>query len=188
MDKELELHLTTVEKYLKSMPVLERIDVIEELKSYIEELQLNKALNSKEILARLGSPKELAAGYLGDKITMGHSFSFKKLLMVFSFYSLVSLSGMFIIPCGTVLAGGLIVCSIVGPVGGLIKLLGFLLGFDVPFYYMAINDYELHPLLAFPVAIALGVLLFFAGRAIWKAVIRYIRTVSNTKRKLDGIK
>ena len=168
------------------MPTSERVDVIKELKSYIEELQLNSALNSNEIVARLGSPKELAAGYLGEKIVMSHSFSFKKLWMVFSFYSLVSLSGMFIIPCGTVLAGGLIACSVAGPVGGLIKLLGFLLGFDVPFAFMSINGYELHPLLAFPVAIALGILLFFAGKAIWKSVIKYIRKVSTAKRKLEG--
>jgi uncharacterized membrane protein len=116
MDKELELYLTTVEKYLKNMPVSERIDVIKELKSCIEELQLNNALNAKEILARLGSPKELAAGYLGDKITMGHSFNFKKLLMIFSFYSLVSLSGMFIIPCGTVFAIGCMAGGIAAPI------------------------------------------------------------------------
>ena len=109
MDRELELYLITVEKYLKNMPASERIDIIKELKSYTEELQLNNALSAKEILAKLGSPKELAAGYLGDKIAIGQSFSVKKMLMVFSFYSLAALKGMFIIPCGTVLAGGLMV-------------------------------------------------------------------------------
>ena len=187
MDKEFELYLITVEKYLKNMPVSDRIDVIKELKSCIEELQRNNALNAKEILARLGSPKELAAEYLSDKITMGHSFNFKKLLMVFSFYSLVSLSGMFIIPCGTVLAGGLMVCGIVGPAAGLIKSAGFLLGFDIPFFVMRFDSYEPHPLLAFPITIVFGILIFLLGRRIWKAVISYIRKVSDTKRILDDI-
>jgi len=188
MDKELELYLTTVEKYLKNMPVSERIDVIKELKSCIEELQLSNALSAKEVLERLGSPKELAAGYLGDKIAMGHSFNLKKLLMIFSFYSLVSLSGMFIIPCGTVLAGGLILTGIVAPIAAAIKLLGFFLRFEVPFVFFQIGNYELHPLLSFPLAIIISVLLLLLGRLTWKAVIRYIHKVSSTKRKLDDIK
>ena len=187
MDKELEAYLGAVEGYLKNMPVSERVDVIKELKSCMEEYQLDHALDTSEILERLGSPRELAAGYLGDKIATGRNFSFKKLLMLISFYSLVSLSGMFVIPCGTVLAGGLIASGIIGPLGGLIKLLGFLLEFDVPFTLFTIADYELHPLLSFPLSIALGFLLFWAGRAIWRAVLKYIRKVSDTKRTLDGI-
>ena len=187
MDKELELYLTTVEKYLKNMPVSERIDVIKELKSCIEELQLNNALNTKEIFARLGSPKELAAGYLGDKITMGQSFSIKKMLMVFSFYSLVSLKAMFIIPCGTVLAGGLKVIGVFVPIISVIRLLGFFWGFDSPFLSISFGFFIPHPILQLPISIVLGVLLFMLGGVVWKAVIKYIRKVSNTKRTLDDI-
>jgi len=187
MDRDLEQYLTTVEKYLKNMPVSERIDVIKELKSNIEELQMSNALSTDMILERLGSPKELAAGYLGERITMGKSFSIKKLLMTFSFYSLVSISGMFIIPCGTVLAGGLMLTGVVGPIAGFIKLLGFYLGFDVPFVFMSVNGYEPHPLLAFPLSIALGILLLLSGRAIWRLIIRYIHRVSNTKRTLNNM-
>jgi uncharacterized membrane protein len=187
MDKELDLYLTTVEKYLKHMPVSERIDIIKELQSCIEELQLSNT-TAKDILTRLGSPEELAAGYLGDKITMGHSFSFKKLLMVFSFYSLVSLSGMIIIPFGTVLAGGLMLTGIFAPIAGLINLLGFFLGFDTSYIQLQFGSYETHPLLVLPISIILGVLVFILGRVTWKAVVRYIRKVSTTKRKLDYIK
>jgi len=187
VDRELEQYLITIEKYLKNMPVSERIDVIKELKSYIEELHINNALSTDKILERLGSPKELAAGYLGEKITMGKTFSVKKLLMTFSFYSLVSLSGMFVIPCGTVFAGGLILTGIISPIAGLIKLMGFYLGFDVPFVFMSVNGYEPHPLLAFPLSIALGILLLLSGRAIWRLTIRYIHKVSSTKRTLNSM-
>ena len=159
MDRELEQYLTTIEKYLKNMPVSERVDVIKELKSNIEEMQINNALSADKILERLGSPRELAAGYLGEKIAMGNSFSIKKLLMTFSFYGLVSLSGMFIIPCGTVLAWGLILTSFFGPIAGLIKLLGFFFRFDVPFVVFGFAGYEPHPLLTFPMTIALGISL-----------------------------
>jgi hypothetical protein len=52
---------------------------------------------------------------------------------------------------------------------------------------MNIGGYEPHPLLAFPLTIVMGVVLFLLGKVIWKAVIRYIRKVSVVKRKLDGI-
>ena len=185
MDKELESYLTTVEKYLKNMPASERIDIIKELKSYIEELQVNNTLSAKDILQKLDSPKELAAGYLGDKITMGSSFNLKKVLMVFSFYSLTALSGMFVIPCGTVFAGGLMICSIVAPIAAAIKLLGFFLGFEVPFVMFQFGSYELHPLLTLPITIVLSILFFLLGRLTWKAVIGYIRKTSNVKRKLN---
>ena len=188
MDKELELYLAVVEKYLKNMPASERIDVIKELQSGIEESRLNNALSVKEILARLGPPKELAAGYLGDKITMGRSFSLKKLLMVFSFYSLVSLSGMFIIPCGTVLAIGCMAGGIAAPVVTVLHLLRFFLGYDMSYFVVQFGSYQAHPLLALPISIIAGVLFFLLGRVIWKAVIRYIRKVSETKRTLDDIR
>ena len=44
MDRELEQYLSTIEKYLKNMPVSERIDVVKELKSYIEEFRLTTLL------------------------------------------------------------------------------------------------------------------------------------------------
>jgi uncharacterized membrane protein len=187
MDKDLELYLITVEKYLKNMPVSERIDVIKELKSHIEELHLSNGRNAQGTLEKLGPPRELAAGYLSDQITVSHSFNLKRILMVFSFYGLTSLTGMFVIPCGTVMAGSLMLCGIMAPIAGLIDMLGFILGFDVPFVVMNIGGFVSHPLLAFPLAVVLGALLFLWGKITWKAVIGYIRKVSSTKRKLDGI-
>lgn len=187
MDSKLELFLKSVEGYLKNMPISERIDVIKELKSSIEELQLKDALSADEILRRLGSPKELAAGYLGNKISTGNSFSFKKIMMIVSFYSLTSLTGMFVIPCGTVLGGGLMFCGILAPILGLVKFIGYLVGYNIPYIVMfQLGGYELPPLLAFPCSIIFGVLLFLIGRITWKSVIKYIRKISIAKRALDS--
>lgn len=185
MDAKLEHYLKTVEEYLKNMPISERIDVIKELKSSIEELQIKEALRADEILERLGSPKNLAAGYLGDKISVGSTLNMEKIMMVISFYSLTSLSGMFVIPCGTVLAGGLMFSGILVPIAGLIKFVGYLAGYDVPLVVVQLGAFELHPTLVLPLTIILGVLLFLLGKRIWRAVIKYIQNVSIAKRKLD---
>lgn len=67
MEKELENYLSELENHLRSMPTSERIDVVKELKSYIEELQYNEKKTSLEIISQLGSTKELAKGYLSDR-------------------------------------------------------------------------------------------------------------------------
>ena len=186
MEKELESYLTSVEKHLKNMPLSERADVIKELKSYMEELQRNDAFSSKKILERLGPSTELAAGYLGDKISVGVSFSFKKLLMVFSFYSLTSLSGLFVIPCGTVLAGGFMLAGIISPIAGVIKLLGVLFQFDTSYIIFEFGGLKFHPLLIFLFSFVLGALFLLLGTGIWKLVIGYIHKVSSLKRAADS--
>lgn len=185
MEQKLEQYLKAVEGYLKNMPISERIDVIKELKSSIEELQMNEGLSAEQILGRLGSPKELAVGYLGEKISTGGSFSLRKLKMLISFYGLASLGGMFVIPCGTVLAGGLMLCGFIAPIAGLIKAVCYLFGYDAWFIGFNFGLFELHPLLALPFSIAMGVVFYLLGKKIWKAVTGYIRKVSAAKRTLD---
>ena len=98
MGRELDNYLLAVEKYLRSMPVSERIDVVKELKSYIEELLNKDNKTPLEIINQLGSPKELAKGYLSDVISKNSTYSLRKFMMIISFYGLTGLSGMFLLP------------------------------------------------------------------------------------------
>lgn len=65
MEKELNAYLGKLEKYLKPVAVSERIDIINEIKSEMQELQGN-GMSAEEIIERLGDPKKLAKAYLGD--------------------------------------------------------------------------------------------------------------------------
>ena len=67
MEQTLEKYLEQIEKYLRPMAVSERIDVIREIKSEMQELQ-SSGLSAQEILERLGAPKALARAYLGESI------------------------------------------------------------------------------------------------------------------------
>lgn len=182
MEKELENYLSEVENHLRSMPTSERIDVVKELKSYIEELQHNDKRTSLEIISQLGSTKELAKGYLSDIISINTSFNFRKILMLISFYGLTGLSGMFIIPCGSVLSIGLIICGIISPIAGLVKAIGFLLGIEVPYVMFQLGNITLHPLIGSLVSVVMGILLFILGKIIWNLVIKYIRTIGKVKK------
>lgn len=59
MEKELNDYLEKVEKHLKPLPVSERIDIVQEIKSEILELR-GEGRSAEDILARLGDPRELA--------------------------------------------------------------------------------------------------------------------------------
>lgn len=61
MEKTLESYLEKIESYLKPIAVSERVDIIREIKSEMQELQ-NDGKTPQEILSRLGDARELARG------------------------------------------------------------------------------------------------------------------------------
>lgn len=183
MEKMMDDYLEKIEKYLKPLPASDRVDIVKEIKSEMVELEMKKELSPEQILEKLGNPKELAAAYLGDSLAKNKSFSLSRLAIVTAFYSLTGISGMFLLPVTSVLAAGLMFCAMISPIAGLIKLIGYLLGFDVPFVSFQFGSYTPGPIMSFPLSIIAGVLLFLAGKGCWKLTLKYIQTVSAIKRK-----
>lgn len=68
MDARLNDYLEQIEKNLKPLPVAERVDIVQEIKSEMQELQ-GTGQTPEQIIHRLGEPRELARAYLGDMIT-----------------------------------------------------------------------------------------------------------------------
>lgn len=64
MNKKLEDYLDTIDHYLKPMPASERIDIVNEIKSELSELELQNDLTADEIIDKMGNPKESAKAYL----------------------------------------------------------------------------------------------------------------------------
>ena len=81
MEKVLNNYLEVIERYLKPLPVSERVDIVKEIKSEMLELQQN-GKTAEEIMERLGNPKEMAKAYLGDLIVKGSSFSWNRILAI----------------------------------------------------------------------------------------------------------
>ncbi|MGL6197453.1 MAG: DUF1700 domain-containing protein [Lachnospiraceae bacterium] len=187
MDCVMNDYLSKIEKYLKSMSTSERVDIIKEIKSQMLELEAAKGLSSDQIVDRMGNPKDLAKAYLGESISKNNSFSWRKLGSVFAFYSLASMGSLFVLPVISTLSVGLMLCSIIAPIGGLIKFVGYLFGYDVPFVLFQFGSFTAHPLLAFPLSIIFGLLLFFVGRKLWNLTMKLIRTISIRKRSLQDL-
>ncbi len=132
MEKILNDYLEKIEKYLKPLPLSERVDIVKEIKSEILELQ-GDGKTSEEIIERLGNPKELAKAYLGDLIAKSSSFSWNRVLAICAYYSLASLSGLIVIPVLAICAPVFIVCAIATPILGAVKLIDALLNLGIPY-------------------------------------------------------
>ena len=158
MEKILNDYLEKIEKYLKPLPVSERVDIVKEIKSEILELQ-GDGKTSKEIIERLGNPKELAKAYLGDLIAKSSSFSWNRVLAICAYYSLASLSGLIVIPVLAICAPVFIVCAIATPILGAVKLIDALLNLGIPYAsYIGISGIE-NPAIVLVLSIVMGVVL-----------------------------
>ena len=184
MEKILNDYLEKIEKYLKPLPVSERIDIVKEIKSEIIELQ-NNGKSSEEITERLGNPKELAKAYLGDMIAKDDSFSLNRILAICAFYSLAGFSGLIVIPTLAICAPTFILCAIITPIAGTIKLINALLNLGIPFAdNIGISGID-NPFIVFIACIIFGVIMYLIGRGCWKLLVSYIKVVSNTQKRLS---
>ena len=184
MDNIINDYLEQIEKYLKPLTASERIDIINEIISNITELQTISGLSADRVVERLGNPKDLAKAYLGESITKNSNFSWSKLGTVIAFYSLESLKGMIILPFTSVLSVGLMICSAIAPIAGLIKFIGYLFGYDVPFVVIQLGPLVLHPLIVFPISIVFGILFYLGGKRLWKVTVDYVHSFNKKKNDL----
>lgn len=184
MEKNLNDYLDKVEKYLKPLPISERVDIVKEIKSEILELQ-SDGKTAEQITGRLGNPKELAKAYLGDLIVKSDSFSWNRVLAICAYYSLASLSGLIVIPVLAICSPVFIICAIATPIMGFVKLIDALLNLGIPYAnYIGISGIE-NPVAVFIISIVMGVILYHIGRGCWKLLVYYIKGVSKAKQHLS---
>ena len=184
MEKMLNNYLEKIEQHLKPLPVSECVDIVKEIKSEMSELQ-NVGKTSEEIIDRLGDPKELAKTYLGDVILKEKTISSTKVLAMIAYYSLASLSGIIVIPTLVVCAPVFIICGVICPILGVIKMLDSLLKLGIPYAENIVVEGIENPFVTFLLCVAIGLVLFLAGRACQKLLLYYFKVVSKTKDRLS---
>ena len=132
MNQSLEKYLTAVDRHLKPLPVSERADIVKEIKSTMLEME-SEQMSSKQILDRLGSPKDLAKAYLKDLLVKEKRCSVKRFLILWAFYTAAGFSGMVVIPVLAVIAPVFLLCGIAAPVLSAVKMFDYLLNLQIPF-------------------------------------------------------
>ena len=158
MNEFTEKYLAEVDRRLRRLPVGERLDIVNELRSEMAELTAS-GLAPEQIEQRLGSARSLAAGYLGEAIAKSPRFSWRKLGLVAAFYSYAGLGGIIILPVTGICAAAFLLCGAACPIIGAINLACELMGFDVPWVMFQIGGWTAGPWLGFVLACLVGVLL-----------------------------
>lgn len=108
----------------------------------------------------------------------------KKIQQIFIFYTLVSLTGIFVFPTLGIIAPTFILSSIIVPILGLIKLIAYFFHYDIPIIMFQIGNYTLNPPLGFFATIITSLILYFLGMGAWKLLIKYLHFFSKKKKKL----
>lgn len=183
MDNRLQQYLETVERCLKPLPIAERLDIVQEIKSEMLELE-GEGRAPEEILARLGDPKALARAYLGGLVVQGAPWRWTRVLALCAYYSLAGLSGMIVIPVLVVCAPVFWLCGIVTPVLGAVKLADAVLKLRLPYVqYIVVAGVD-SPVLAFALCVLAGLVLCLLGWGCWKLLTQYIRGMGLVKDRL----
>ncbi len=185
MNDFMEKYLGEVDRRLRRLPVAERVDIVNELKSEIAEL-VSGGMTPEQIVARLGSAKELAGGYLGDAIARSPRFSWRRLGLVAALYSYAGLGGIIILPVTSICAAAFLLCGAACPIIGVVNLACELIGVDLPWVMFQVGGWTAGPWLGFVLACLTGVLLIALGLLCWKATVAFIKSVSGAKRKLEA--
>lgn len=183
MNATLNAYLEQVDRALRPMSAAERVDIVQEIKSELLELEA-QGLPPEAILSRLGPARDLAAAYLGDAIVKNPRFSLRRLGAVAAFYSLAGLGGMIVLPVTSIMAVTFLLCGALLPAAGLLSLLASLVGIETPWVMMQFGGWTAPPALAFPVSAVTGLLLLLGGRGLWKLTVGFIRMIGRRRRSL----
>ena len=147
----------------------------------------NEGKTPEEIINRLGSPKNLAKAYLEAFIVKDNTFSFTRVLAMIAYYSLASLSGIFIIPILIICGPVFIICGAVCPVLGLYKMIDLLLNLGLPYGDTIVVAGIENPFNVLVICVTMGLAFLFAGYACWKLLQEWLMLFLTVSRSVVWI-
>lgn len=121
-------------------------------------------------------------------ISNGTGFNWNRFLTIYAFYSIVGFSGLIIIPTLAIISPVFIVCAVIAPLLGIIKLIDYLLDLGIPYAQYIGFEFGatiINPVGVFILSIITGVVLYLVGYGSWKLLLFYIKKVSKIKRELS---
>jgi uncharacterized membrane protein len=178
MDERTTRYIGELERELKKLPARDREDALREIRSHLQEAS-DSGIPSRLTLSRLGSPRNLAAAYMGDYLLARESSLPTRGLRVaavggFAFGT--TFSSLFVVPT---LAASAIAFGIAGVVT---PILGLMRTFGATWIQMDIPGHSIPTALSFPVALVIGVLCIGIAALSVAALRRYLQLLVRTFR------
>lgn len=171
MDDELmNDYLEKVRRNLKHLTEDEKTDIISEIKSHIKEKQANESHDMKAILDSLGDPILLGRAYGGKIVASTDKFNCRTFARTLAYYSANGFNGFVL----SVLAGALYLSMFMVIIGGFIKTMGTIAGFDMKFVDFTIGNWQVPSILAFPISIPVALLIYYCSSKLWRLLKKYL--------------
>lgn len=179
MSNAIERYLHKVNRYLRPIIKSEREDIILEIKSEIIELK-KAGSTDEEILARLGTPKQLARAYIEEGLCKNGSI-ISKILSLIAYVFIVGFGGVFILPV-TVSSGiALLISGIICPLAGIVKFIAYLSGRDITSIEFTIGSYSASAVGFLPISFAVGALLIGMSYLMWRITFSLVKRMARKK-------
>ena len=153
MDERTTRYIAELEHELKRLPARDREDALREIRSHLQEASDSGAA-SPLTLARLGSPRNLAAAYIGEYLSARESSVPTRALRVAAVggYAFgTTFSSIFVVPTLAASAVAFGIAGIVTPILGLMRTFG------ASWIRMDLPGHSIPTALSFPVALVIGV-------------------------------
>jgi uncharacterized membrane protein len=181
MGTKAEAFLKEFAKHLQELAHEERDDIIKEIKSHIQ-TGLQHGQSEEEILKRLGSPKSLAKGYLGEYYLQQKSSNPSHFFKLFFFFASLG----FLSPVVIVFLAGVSFAFAIGAVAVLIS--GILSTFEY-----SIGDFTFgvqlgsQTITGWPgllISLVVAVILWIGSKWCWRGLRQYFAYLASKYRRL----
>jgi uncharacterized membrane protein len=153
MDERSTRYMGELEQELRKLPARDREDALREIRSHLQEAS-DSGTPSPLTLARLGSPRNLAAAYMGDYLSARESSLPTRALRVAAVGAYVfgtTFSSLFVVPILAISAITFGIAGVVTPILGLMRTFG------ATWIQMDVPGHSIPTSLSFPVGLVIGV-------------------------------
>jgi uncharacterized membrane protein len=153
MDERTTRYIRELEHELRKLPARDREDALREIRSHLQEAS-DSGTPSPLTLARLGSPRTLAAAYMGDYLSARELSLPTRALRVAAVGAYVfgtTFSSLFVVPILAISALTFGIAGVVTPILGLIRTFG------ATWIQMDVPGHSIPTSLSFPVGLVIGV-------------------------------
>src|SRR3977135_4102747 len=153
MDERTTRYIGELQHELRKLPARDREDALREIRSHLQEAS-DSGTPSPLTLARLGSPRNLAAAYMGDYLSARESSLPTRALRVAAVGAYVfgtTFSSLFIVPTLAASALAFGIARVVTPILGLMRTFG------ATWIRMDVPGYSIPTALSFPGGLVIGV-------------------------------
>lgn len=173
MDEIIERYLVELSNELKYVKIDEKKEILDEIESHFYE-KIENGSTPEVVVKGLGTPKELARAYDGKSLHDSSNFNIKGLLNMIKHYGLWGAQGTIVLSFVGSLSIAFYLGSFLIVIGVIIKVIGSLLGYDLPLITLDVGFGQASIVVSVIVSLIIAFLMYISSLKMWKYLKGYI--------------